>query len=152
MIFVVIILFQIYNIIDIIQKEQPFFSKYCHGFPQRKVWFTLQNRSKEHLAERGGFEPPVPFRGTHAFQACQLSHSCTSPFKTDVYPGLSGLRGAKYEKNQKPKQLFANFARETFSEVHFHLLPAQTLPQQKHKLGDGRFGGHVIPAHHSGIE
>ena len=30
-------------------------------------------------AERGGFEPPKPFRGLHAFQACQFSHSCTFP-------------------------------------------------------------------------
>jgi hypothetical protein len=32
------------------------------------------------FAEREGFEPSVPFRGTHAFQACQLNHSCISPF------------------------------------------------------------------------
>lgn len=31
------------------------------------------------LAERGGFEPPKPFRGLHAFQACQFSHSCIFP-------------------------------------------------------------------------
>ena len=31
------------------------------------------------FAERPGFEPGVPFRGTHAFQACHFSHSCTSP-------------------------------------------------------------------------
>jgi hypothetical protein len=32
------------------------------------------------FAERGGFEPPVPFWGTLAFQAGQLNHSCISPF------------------------------------------------------------------------
>ena len=31
------------------------------------------------LAERGGFEPPIPFRGIHAFQACLFNHSSTSP-------------------------------------------------------------------------
>ena len=31
------------------------------------------------LAERGGFEPPIPFRGIHAFQACLFSHSSTFP-------------------------------------------------------------------------
>ena len=31
------------------------------------------------FAEREGFEPPVPFWSTHAFQACQISHSCISP-------------------------------------------------------------------------
>src|SRR4051812_9404857 len=33
----------------------------------------------KHLAERGGFEPPVPFWSTHAFQACALNHSAISP-------------------------------------------------------------------------
>ena len=31
-----------------------------------------------HMAERVGFEPTVPC-GTHAFQACALSHSAISP-------------------------------------------------------------------------
>ncbi len=34
-----------------------------------------------YLAERAGFEPAEPFRGSHAFQACQFSHSCISPNK-----------------------------------------------------------------------
>ena len=33
------------------------------------------------LAEREGFEPSIPC-GIHAFQACQFSHSCTSPQKS----------------------------------------------------------------------
>jgi hypothetical protein len=32
------------------------------------------------LAERGGFEPPVGYEPTHAFQACDLNHSSISPF------------------------------------------------------------------------
>ena len=32
------------------------------------------------LAERGGFEPPIPFWGIRAFQAGQFNHSCISPF------------------------------------------------------------------------
>jgi hypothetical protein len=31
------------------------------------------------MAERGGFEPPVEFCPTHAFQACTFSRSVTSP-------------------------------------------------------------------------
>src|SRR2546423_1317372 len=31
------------------------------------------------MAERGGFEPPVGFKPTHAFQACALNHSAISP-------------------------------------------------------------------------
>lgn len=38
----------------------------------------------ENLAEKEGFEPSVPC-GTHAFQACQLNHSCTFPIKTQIW-------------------------------------------------------------------
>ena len=31
------------------------------------------------LAERAGFEPAVGYYPTHAFQACDLNHSSTSP-------------------------------------------------------------------------
>ena len=31
------------------------------------------------LAEKGGFEPPVGYEPTHAFQACDLNHSSISP-------------------------------------------------------------------------
>ena len=31
-------------------------------------------------AERRGFEPRIPFRGIHAFQACLFNHSSTSPY------------------------------------------------------------------------
>ncbi len=32
-----------------------------------------------HLAERGGFEPPIGYEPIHAFQACDLNHSSISP-------------------------------------------------------------------------
>ena len=31
------------------------------------------------LAEKGGFEPPLGYYPKHAFQACDLNHSSTSP-------------------------------------------------------------------------
>jgi hypothetical protein len=31
------------------------------------------------MAERGGFEPPSGYYPEHAFQACDLNHSSTSP-------------------------------------------------------------------------
>ena len=31
------------------------------------------------IAERGGFEPPIPFWGIPAFQASALNHSAISP-------------------------------------------------------------------------
>ena len=33
----------------------------------------------ESMAERAGFEPAVRYERTHAFQACSISHSDTSP-------------------------------------------------------------------------
>ena len=41
----------------------------------RAYWSSLEC----HLAERGGFEPPVGYEPTHAFQACDLNHSSISP-------------------------------------------------------------------------
>jgi hypothetical protein len=38
-----------------------------------------KSNKKTGFAEREGFEPSIPFRGIHAFQACQFNHSCTSP-------------------------------------------------------------------------
>ena len=32
-----------------------------------------------YLAEKAGFEPAVGYEPTHAFQACDLNHSSTSP-------------------------------------------------------------------------
>jgi hypothetical protein len=32
-----------------------------------------------YVAERGGFEPPVEYYPTHAFQACAFSRSAISP-------------------------------------------------------------------------
>ena len=33
----------------------------------------------KYLAEKGGFEPPLGYYPKHAFQACDLNHSSTSP-------------------------------------------------------------------------
>ena len=32
-------------------------------------------------AETEGFEPSIPFRGIHTFQACSFNHSDKSPLK-----------------------------------------------------------------------
>ncbi len=44
-----------------------------------------QNKVKKKIslgliffAERKGFEPSIPFRGIHTFQACSFNHSDTS--------------------------------------------------------------------------
>ena len=41
------------------------------------------------FAERRGFEPRIPFWSIHAFQACALSHSATSPFPVG-FPSRNG--------------------------------------------------------------
>ena len=38
-----------------------------------------KGRSKNNLAERAGFEPALGYYPKHAFQACDLNHSSTSP-------------------------------------------------------------------------
>jgi hypothetical protein len=46
--------------------------------------------SLEKLAERGGFEPPVRYKPTHAFQACALNRSAISPAN---HPNLKNRSG-----------------------------------------------------------
>ena len=46
--------------------------------------------SKRSLAEREGFEPSLPC-GKHAFQACSIGHSDTSPLKGAQINGLNTL-------------------------------------------------------------
>ena len=38
---------------------------------------------RQYLAEREGFEPSVPDKGTHDFQSCTIGHSVTSPEKIE---------------------------------------------------------------------
>ena len=45
-------------------------------------------------AERRGFEPRIPFRGIHAFQACLFNHSSISPFR--VAKVMEVFETAKY--------------------------------------------------------
>ncbi len=56
--------------------------------PQGSASLRQETNEKSHLtvafficflAERGGFEPPVGYEPTHAFQACDLNHSSISP-------------------------------------------------------------------------
>lgn len=47
-------------------------------------------------AERGGFEPPIPFGGIHAFQACLLSHS--SIFPSIGYPQYGCLATLRMQR------------------------------------------------------
>ena len=55
-----------------------FGSSSCFGY-KRKKGSHNELPFLTGKAERGGFEPPIPFRGIHAFQACLLSHSSIFP-------------------------------------------------------------------------
>src|ERR1041384_2092246 len=96
---------------------------------ERKLWrffFEGGDRPKgaqTRLAERGGFEPPVGFKPTHAFQACALNHSAISPPAVDYCAEayhksqlLSGLvaavhttRGASFGDDYFPQRGQARF-------------------------------------------
>src|SRR5574344_2071255 len=64
----------------------------CFLLLAASVWLGLQKHSPmiaislfilyefNISAERGGFEPPKPFRSLHAFQACLFNHSSIFPF------------------------------------------------------------------------
>lgn len=43
------------------------------------------------LAETKGFEPLIPFRGIHTFQACLFNHSSRSPYKIFFNERLSAF-------------------------------------------------------------
>ena len=61
--------------------------------------FDFLSRCKRRLAEREGFEPPVPF-GTMVFKTTAFDHSATSPNKLasipECYRELLYLEVSKY--------------------------------------------------------
>ena len=54
-----------------------------------------------NFAERRGFEPRIPFRSIHAFQACLFNHSSISP----IYAFLE--IGCKLQKKCEPQAFSA---------------------------------------------
>lgn len=66
-------------------------------------------------AERGGFEPPKPFRGLHAFQACQFNHSC-------IFPLITRYKDRIKSRNRKVK-----------NKNSFHLFMALSLELIEYK-------------------
>ena len=47
--------------------------------PVKHPFYEPLRRLKHYLAESEGFEPSIPFRGIHTFQACSFNHSDNSP-------------------------------------------------------------------------
>ena len=58
--------------------SQEFAQAFSLAHPSDKKIPFFEGSFLSALAEREGFEPSIPC-GIHAFQACQFSHSCTSP-------------------------------------------------------------------------
>src|SRR5258705_6782701 len=52
----------------------------------------ILHRLARYPAETEGFEPSIPFRGIHTFQACSFNHSDKSPFKGGKNTDLSLYR------------------------------------------------------------
>ena len=48
-----------------------------------------------YLAETEGFEPSIPFRGIHTFQACSFNHSDKSPLGAAKIRKIRGLPVAR---------------------------------------------------------
>ena len=57
------------------------------------------------MAERAGFEPAVPFRGTQHFQCCTFGRSVTSP-KKDGRVKNEKLNSIKLEPKSIEPELF----------------------------------------------
>src|SRR5574340_1032632 len=82
------------------------------------------------LAERGGFEPPSGYYPEHAFQACDLNHSSTSPraahhtgsacirqIEVEI-PGLAPLRQKKWPAPLESRSFTPNSSREPIGSPH----------------------------------
>ena len=56
----------------------------------------------KQLAEGAGFEPAVGYKPTHAFQACDLNRSSTSPDKKAIIYLALKLIGGAYSASDMP--------------------------------------------------
>ena len=53
-------------------RENRVISQTFTGINKRKIRYSTKNTGFFNLAEQEGFEPSVPFWGTHDFQSCPL--------------------------------------------------------------------------------
>ena len=51
------------------------------------------------VAERAGFEPALGYYPKHAFQACDLNRSSTSPRNLKLYRGAIAQRASGSQRN-----------------------------------------------------
>ena len=61
------------------QQSTSDFEKYQIERSSTYSRLLLPTPALSHVAERGGFEPPVLFWSTHDFQSCTFNRSVTSP-------------------------------------------------------------------------
>ena len=85
---------------------------------------TLQIRClQSSVAERGGFEPPVPFWGTPAFQASSFSHSVTSPICFCLQSLANASTVFHFAATRSPLQFVFVFSRSPMRAPCFILQP-----------------------------
>ena len=78
------------------------------------------------MAEKAGFEPAVGYKPTHAFQACDLNHSSTSPDKRAIiYRALKligGLFSFWHTANDMAEASVnvSDFTRDTTGQIRHH--------------------------------
>ena len=78
------------------------------------------------FAERKGFDPSIPFRGIHTFQACSFNHSDTS-----LYCGCKEKDNFQALQVFKPKSiafLDRNFTAQVTAQHAFAFFQRQLLP------------------------
>ena len=74
------------------------------------------------MAEREGFEPSVGFKPTHAFQACALNRSATSPqmlghFNEKVHGNVIFLEFNTFPPIQSHEMRYFNFIRQNIQSL-----------------------------------
>ena len=89
------------------------------------------------FAERGGFEPPIPFRGILAFQASQFNHSCISPKTAQFTQIFLTATGS------------AHFATERPGKTRCNPVGRISAAQKDHHLRYGCLGGDIPAADHT---
>ena len=70
------------------------------------------------MAEREGFEPSVPFWGTHDFQSCAFNRSATSPYWNIENLGPCPSGSTVNDSKMSSSSFLGRFAELLFSEVN----------------------------------
>src|SRR5437870_3422593 len=91
-----------------------------------------------NVAERGGFEPPVGFKPTHAFQACALNHSAISPtWPISVHNSLPDASLGPAASSLSPQKLRGSFAAGNIEARHLSRIANEELAIRNRRMVPG---------------